>query len=78
MQRTTVQIAKMRMIDLAVGDEMNSDPDATKGWFVVEGMRRLPSGELNVTNESTKNSIIGEEYDIVGVQVPKVTGQAPR
>lgn len=76
MQRTIVQVAMMRIIDLAVGDVMNRDPAATSGWFVVEEIRRLPSGELNVTNTSSKDSIMGAAHDIVGVQVPKIVEQA--
>jgi hypothetical protein len=72
MPRTIVQVARMRIIDVAIGDVMNRDPEATSGWFVVDEIRRLPSGDLNVTGTSTRDSIMGADNDIVGVQVPKI------
>lgn len=76
MQRTIVQIARMRIIDLAVGDVMNRDPEATSGWFVVEDIRRLHNGQLNITNTATKVSMMGDDHDIVGVQIPKLVERA--
>jgi hypothetical protein len=72
MERTTVHVALMRIVDLAIGDVVNRDPTAMSGWFAVDGIRRLPSGQLNVTNTSSRDSVMGADYDIVGVQVPKV------
>jgi len=46
MQRTVVQIARVRMADLRRGDVINAKPDADQGWFMVQTMRQLPSGEL--------------------------------
>lgn len=71
MQRTFVRIATMRLLDVAVGDVVNSDPTASNGWFVVEEIRRLPSGDVNVTNVSSKGSVMGAPHDVVGVQVTK-------
>ena len=72
MQRTFVRVATMRFLDLAVGDVVNPEPDARSGWFVVEEIRRLPSGAINVTNAASKGSVMGAPHDIVGVQVSKV------
>jgi hypothetical protein len=72
MQRTFVRVATMRILDLAVGDVVNRDPAASSGWFVVEEIRRLPSGEINVTNASSRGSVMGAPHDIVGVQVSNV------
>ena len=71
MQRTFVRIATMRILDLAVGDVVNRDAGASSGWFVVEEIRRLPSGEINATNAASKGSVMGAPHDIVGVQVAK-------
>ena len=76
MQRTFVRIATMRILDLAVGDVVNREPDARSGWFVVEDIRRLPSGEINVTNAASKRSVVGAPHDIVGVQVAKNVEQS--
>lgn len=72
MQRTPVEIDTMRIIDLAIGDVINRDPTARGGWFVVDEIRRLPSGEINVTSPRSRESVMGTDHDIVGVQVPKV------
>lgn len=72
MERTFVRIATMRILDLAVGDVVNPEPDARSGWFVIEEIRRLPSGDINVTNTASKGSVMGAPHDIVGVQVSKV------
>ena len=71
MQRTIVQVTRMRIIDLAVGDIVNNDPTATTGWFPIEEIRRLPNGDINVTNVATRDSVMARDYDIVGVQVTK-------
>lgn len=68
MERKIVQIAKMRLADLRIGDVVNRDPDATHGWFVVGEIRRMADEELNVTSESLHDSVVGGEFDIVGIQ----------
>lgn len=72
MERKIVHVAMIRIVDIAVGDVMNRDPAAMSGWFVVDEIRRLPSGQLNVTSTSSRDSIMGSDHDIVGVQVPQV------
>lgn len=69
MQRTFVRVATMRILDLAVGDVVNPELGAWSGWFVVEEIRRLPNGEINVTNTSSRASVMGAPHDLVGVQV---------
>lgn len=71
MQRTVVQIARIRIQDLERGDVVNSDPDAELGWFMVLTKRELPSGELIVSGESTTDTVKGRSFDLVGVQVTK-------
>lgn len=71
MQRTVVQIARIRIGDLERGDVVNGNPDAEVGWFVVATKRELPSGELVVTGESSADSVKGRSLDLVGVQVTK-------
>ena len=71
MQRKTVEITNMRIADVATGDVINRDPTATSGWFVAEEIRRLPSGEINVTSASSRDSVIGADNDLVGFQVAK-------
>ena len=75
MQRTIVKISKMRICDLVVGDVMNRDPDSMTGWFVVQGVRRLHNGDLNVSSESGGVGVTGRDFDIVGVQVPTLVEQ---
>lgn len=70
-QRTIVQVTRMRIVDLEIGDIVNSDPTATTGWFPVEEIRRLPNGDINVTNAATRDSVMARDWDIVGVQVTK-------
>ena len=72
MSRTIVQVAKVRLMDLEVGDVINAEPDALKGWFTVEDIRRLPSGELNATGAGTRHSVMGSDHDMVGVQATKI------
>lgn len=79
MQRTVVQIARIRIGDLERGDVVNGDPDAEIGWFVVTNKRELPSGELVVSGEAAADSVKGQALDLVGVQVTKqVEVQAPK
>ncbi len=72
MKRTFVHVATMRILDLAIGDVVNHDPAAFHGWFVVEEIRRLPDGDINVTNRSSRSSMVGAPHDMVGVQVSEV------
>ncbi len=72
MRRTILQFAKMRLVDLDVGDVVSQDPDAATGWFTIDEIRRLPNGDLNVTNVSAHGSLMGSDNDVVSVQVPKV------
>ena len=75
MQRTIVNVARMRIIDLAVGDVINRDTEAASGWFEVAEIRRLPDGDLSVSGTATRDNVMGRENDIVGVQIPKVVEQ---
>lgn len=72
MQRTIVQITRMRISDVVEGDVINNDPDGTRGWFEVGVIRRLHDGTLSLCSENGRNSCNGSESDIVGVQVAKV------
>ena len=76
MQRTFVRVAMMRVLDLVVGDVVNREPGASAGWFEVEEIRRLPNGEISVTNTTCRASVIGAPYDMVGVQMTKVLEHA--
>ena len=71
MQRTVVQITRMRISDLRAGDVANTDPDATRGWFIVDTVRELTNGEFAVSNASERKSINGAGDDIVGLQIHK-------
>lgn len=69
MHRTLVQVVKMRMGDLLVGDVINKNPDDPRGWFTVHELQELPNNGLAVLASTSKNSINGSPDDIVGVQV---------
>ena len=71
MQRTIVQIARMRLADIGVGDIVNGHPDREHGWFRVQVVRRLPSGELIATGAISTETVKGSRWDIVGVQITK-------
>ena len=64
-----VQVVKMRMGDLLVGDVINKNPDEPRGWFTVHELQELPNNGLAVLAATSKNSINGSPDDIVGVQV---------
>jgi hypothetical protein len=64
-----VQVVKMRMGDLLVGDVINKNPDEPRGWFTVHELQDLPNNGLAVLASTSKNSINGSPDDIVGVQV---------
>ena len=69
MHRTLVQVVKMRMGDLLVGDVINKNPDDPRGWFTVHELQELPNNGLAVLASTSKNSINVSPDDIVGVQV---------
>ena len=72
MQRTIVQVVKMRMGDLVPGDVINKNPDEPRGWFLVYELQDLPNDGLAVLASTARNSINGAPDDIVGVQVRQV------
>ena len=72
MQRTVIQIARMRLANVRPGDVISSHPEDEFGWFVVRGLRQLPSGDLIASGESTNDSVKGSPVDLVGVQVTKM------
>ncbi len=72
MQRTIIELVKMRLADLEVGDVVNRDPESGEGWFRVGEVRRLPSGEVNVSSANSRSTIMGDDFDIVAVQLPRV------
>lgn len=71
MQRTIVQIARIRLADVRPGDVINGRPDDEYGWFIVRLVRQLPSGDLVASGESTNQSAKGSPVDLVGIQVTK-------
>lgn len=71
MERTVIQIARVRIADLRRGDVVNQHPDDDLGWFVVHEMRQLPSGELVANGTTAKQSLKGDAVDIVGLQIAK-------
>lgn len=72
MQRTVVQIARMRLANVRPGDVISGHPDDEFGWFVVRGLRQLPSGDLIASGEATNESVKGAPVDLVGIQVTKL------
>lgn len=71
MQRTIVQIARIRLIDVRVGDIVSGRPDEEFGWFEVMELRELPSGDLVASGSASTLSVKGSRWDLVGVQVAK-------
>lgn len=71
MRRTIVQVARIRLGDVEPGDIINGRPDTDHGWFVVEMIRELPSGDLVVTGASTADNVKATPWDLVGIQVTK-------
>ncbi len=69
MQRSAIQVVKMRLGDLQTGDVVNKHPDESKGWFIVKGLQKLPNGGLSVEAMNPKDSINGQPQDLVGVQI---------
>lgn len=71
MQRTIVQIARMRLADVRTGDVVNGHPDDEFGWFEVRAIRQLPSGDLVAMGDSSQQSVKGSPVDLTGVQMTK-------
>jgi hypothetical protein len=71
MQRTIVQIARMRLADLQPGDIVNSNPEHELGWFEIQLIRQLPSGELVASGQTQTQTAKGMPWDLVGVQIVK-------
>ncbi len=71
MQRTIVQIARMRMADVQPGDIVNGHPDEELGWFEVQEIRHLPSGELVAGGRASTQAAKGSPWDLVGIQVTR-------
>jgi hypothetical protein len=71
MNRTIVQIARIRLIDVQPGDIVSGRPDDEFGWFEVHVVRELPSGDLVANGPASTQSIKGSEWDLVGIQVAK-------
>ena len=71
MERTVIQIARVRIADLRRGDVVNQHPDDDLGWFVVQDMRQLPSGELVASGTTSNQNVKGDPVDIVGLQIAK-------
>lgn len=71
MQRTIVQIARIRLADLEPGDIVNGHPDDEFGWFEVRVLRQLPSGDLVCTGDAATQSVKGSPWDLIGIQVTK-------
>jgi hypothetical protein len=71
MQRTIVQIARMRLADLQPGDVINSNPEHELGWFEIQVIRQLPSGELVASGQIQTQTAKGMPRDLVGVQITK-------
>lgn len=69
MERKLIDVVKMRVTDVMVGDVINKDPESTSGWFAVHELQQLPSGEINAVGATSKLSIVAGPYDIVGVQI---------
>ena len=79
MERTNVQIARIRLGDINVGDIVNGHPEKESGWFQVRVVRKLPSGELVAGGASSTESVKGSRWDLLGVQITKQVNitQAP-
>jgi hypothetical protein len=78
LQRTIVQIARMRLADIIEGDIVNGQPDNEQGWFEVCEVRDLPSGERVATGAASTQSVKGATWDLLGVQIVKSIEVADR
>lgn len=77
MQRTIVQVTKIRFIDTEPGDIVNGHPDSGEGWYEADEVRTLPNGDITVANHATHNSITGGPHDLLGLQVHKTVEMPP-
>ncbi len=67
-ERQFAKVARMRLLDVQVGDVVNKFPDSEAGWFVVAQITRLFNGELQVADFGQDKAVSGSDYDMVGVQ----------
>lgn len=68
MQRRIIKTAKVRIVDSQVGDIVNRNPDAEKGWFEVAEINTLFNGDLQLVDETSYVTITGGDNDLIGVQ----------
>ena len=68
MHRRIIKTAKVRIVDTQVGDIVNRNPDAEKGWFQVAEVNTLFNGDLQLADETTYITITGGDNDLIGVQ----------
>lgn len=59
-------------MDAQVGDIVNRNPDAEKGWFEVADISTLFNGDLQLADVSTYVTITGRDNDLIGVQFAQV------
>ncbi|NNF54977.1 MAG: hypothetical protein HKN03_11115 [Acidimicrobiales bacterium] len=68
MHRRIIKTAKVRLVDAQVGDIVNRNPDAEKGWFQVFEVKTLFNGDLQLADETSYVTITGGDNDLIGVQ----------
>ncbi|MFW2380441.1 MAG: hypothetical protein ACN4GZ_01695 [Acidimicrobiales bacterium] len=68
MHRRIIKTAKVRIVDSHVGDIVNRNPDAEKGWFQVAEIKTLFNGDLQLADETSYITITGGDNDLIGVQ----------
>ncbi len=68
MHRRIIKTAKVRLVDAQVGDIVNRNPDAEKGWFQVCEVKTLFNGDLQLADETSYVTITGGDNDLIGVQ----------
>ncbi|NNE72921.1 MAG: hypothetical protein HKN26_04600 [Acidimicrobiales bacterium] len=71
MKRYIVQVARMRMADVVVGDIVNRNPDDVRSWFQVASVSLLHNGSMALADEASQNTATGKGFDIIGVQIAK-------
>ncbi len=71
MQRNMVQVMKVRMRDVLPGDVVNRNAEEPRGWVEVLQIQELPNHGIVLVAESDRDSINGNQNDIVGVQIVK-------
>ncbi len=72
MERSVVQIARIRIADAMIGDVVNRDPNSDRGWMEIDTIEPLHDGSWALLHEPTNSSITGQPLDIIGVQVLKM------